>query len=107
MERGVLMQVHCTIEAGYTLTISGEVEDSEIPRFRQELDRLIHKGCQEGKVLVDLSRVDFLTGMGFALLLNAKSELASKGLELDVMHSTFTAHIAQKLGLDRISEMAA
>jgi anti-sigma B factor antagonist len=51
------------------VSISGEIHLSTAPRFREALDTVIENG--DGKLVLDLSAVEFIDSTGLSVLLNA------------------------------------
>jgi anti-sigma B factor antagonist len=51
------------------VSVSGEIHVSTAPRFREALDTVIENG--DGKLVLDLSAVEFIDSTGLSVLLNA------------------------------------
>lgn len=52
-----------------SVSVSGEIHVSTAPRFREALDSVIENG--DGKLVLDLTAVEFIDSTGLSVLLNA------------------------------------
>jgi anti-anti-sigma factor len=80
------------------LRVVGDVDCSEVHLLRQELDKA--RMSARTRLIIDLSGVEFLTGIGFSLLKSAVRDIRSKGVVVTLVQSSFTGHMFGKLGID-------
>ena len=79
---------------GLVVRAMGEVDASTAPQFAGALSRAA--GERDGKLVVDLSRVEFMDVKGFAALLNAQRKCGADGQMLIVCPS---GHVRRLLGM--------
>ena len=59
------------------VNVSGEIHVSTAPRFRHALDEVIARG--DGKLVLDLSGVEFIDSTGLSVLLNGLRLVTQRG----------------------------
>ncbi|MGY6502493.1 MAG: STAS domain-containing protein [Acidimicrobiales bacterium] len=87
------------------LAVAGELDVATTPRVRNEIVRLVADGAT--RLVLDLSRVDFIDSFGLGVLVGALKRVRSHGGEMRVVITEpRVLKVVELTGLDRVLELA-
>ncbi len=81
------LEIECLVDSrGVELKLTGELDLETTPELDQQLDEI--DGGLQGRLLVDLSGVEFMDSTGLAAILRAQRSAASTGHPLSLRRAT-------------------
>lgn len=87
------------------LAVSGELDVATTPRVRNEIVRLVADGAT--RLVLDLSRVDFIDSFGLGVLVGALKRVRTHGGEMRVVITEpRVLAVVELTGLDRVLDLA-
>lgn len=84
-----------------TVSIEGEVDLYTAPRLREHLDDAVDRGAE--RVVVDLTKMDFIDSTGLGVLVGAQKRLREAGGEMTLRNPSRSTHkILEIAGLTQL-----